>query len=224
MDIDIFSAFIVGVLGSGHCLGMCGGITSMLTSSISSKSSYSKGTLVLSYHIGRLFSYTLLGAIVGYTGSVAAKNMGVPFAGLRLIAAVFLILLGLYLGQWLMWLTKVERLGKFLWRYISPFSQYFIPVSSPFKAMMLGSIWGWLPCGLVYSSLTWSLATGNALDGAAIMLFFGLGTLPALLCLSFGLIKVKQIIQSLFFKRFMAVFIIIYGFYSFLIAYSSLFL
>jgi hypothetical protein len=224
MNIDIFSAFIVGILGSGHCLGMCGGITSMLTTSISTTTTFKKSTLIVSYHIGRLFSYSLLGAIVGYTGSFAAKNIGVPFAGLRLVAAIFLILLGLYLGQWLMWLSKIERVGKLLWQYISPLSQHVIPVSSPTKALILGGIWGWLPCGLVYSSLTWSLATGSALNGAAIMLFFGLGTLPALLCLSFGLLKIKQIIQSLLFKRIMAILIIFYGFYSFLIAYSALFL
>ena len=123
MDIDYFSAFVIGILGSGHCLGMCGGITSMLTSALPKNSSYSKTLLVICYNFGRIFSYSLIGAIVGFTGSVAAKNIGVPLSGLRMVSALFLIFLGLYIGQWLMWLNKIERLGKYIWRYLSPYSK-----------------------------------------------------------------------------------------------------
>ncbi|MCW8832372.1 MAG: sulfite exporter TauE/SafE family protein, partial [Colwellia sp.] len=204
MSLDLLSAFIIGLLGSGHCIAMCGGITTMLTSALpqqkstetehipingqglstNQQKSPSKVLLVTCYNIGRISSYCLIGAIVGYTGSIAAKNIGMPLAGLRMISAIFVILLGLYLGQWLMWLNRVEALGKLLWQQISPLAKKVIPVSSPSKAFSLGAIWGWLPCGLVYSTLTWALASGNAITGAAIMLFFGLGTLPALLTLS----------------------------------------
>jgi len=67
-----------------------------------------------------------------------------------------MILLGLYLGQWLMWLNRIEALGKYLWQYISPLASKAIPVNSPAKALSLGVIWGWLPGGLVYSTLTWA--------------------------------------------------------------------
>ncbi len=60
-----------------------------------------------------------------------------------------------------------------------PLASKAIPVNSPAKALSLGVIWGWLPCGLVYSTLTWALASGSIVSGASIMLFFGLGTLPA---------------------------------------------
>lgn len=227
MTIDYFSAFLIGVLGSSHCIGMCGGIISMLTTALPNKEkeqpSFSKFILVLFYHFGRISSYTLIGAIVGFTGSLAAKNIGIPLAGMRLIAAIFLIFLGLYIGQWLMWINRIEYFGKKIWQLISPMSKRIIPVDTPLKAIALGTLWGWLPCGLVYSTLTWSLASGNVLSGALIMTFFGLGTLPALLSISLGTIKINKVIKNHTFRKIMALSLIIYGIYSLNIAYRLLF-
>jgi hypothetical protein len=251
MTLDILSAFFIGLLGSGHCLAMCGGITTMLTSAINkpanglnthgdipiTETSASKVTatpcnqlqnanrlnLVVFYHVGRIGSYCLLGAMIGFTGSIAAKNIGLPIVGLRLIAAIFLILLGLYIGQWLMWLNKVEALGKGLWRRLSPLAKYVIPVDNRKKALGLGALWGWLPCGLVYSTLTWALASGSALTGASIMLFFGLGTVPALVALSFSLVSINKLLVNITFKKLTALSLICYGAYSFIIASQSLF-
>lgn len=224
LSIDFLSAFVIGLLGSGHCIGMCGGITTMLTSALSKqKSTRSQFLLVLSYHFGRIFTYALIGAIVGFSSSIAAKSIGVPLAFLRIFAAIFLILLGLYLGQWLMWLSKVERFGKILWRYLSPLSKRFIPVNSSQQALALGAIWGWLPCGLVYSTLTWSLASGSTFSGALIMACFGLGTLPAMLSVSLGSFGIKSLLSYNKFKKSMAFLIIIYGIYCLVIAYLQLF-
>ncbi len=221
MSLDIFSAFVIGLLGSGHCIGMCGGITSMLTSAIPNNKS--RSLLIVNYHIGRIFSYTLIGAIVGFSGSIAAKNIGIPLAWLRLVAGVFIVLLGLYLGQWFMGMAKIERIGKVLWQYISPLSKRVIPVDTPFKSLSLGVIWGWLPCGLVYSTLTWALASSSAFSGAAIMFSFGLGTLPALLTLSFGVFQLKNILTNPKFRKTMAFLIILYGIYAIIFASRQLF-
>ena len=240
MTLDLLSAFFIGLLGAGHCIVMCGGITSMLTSALPQNQAtqvidvlshkpeltasrqpplwQSKTFLVFFYNFGRIMSYSLIGAIIGYTGSLAARNAGMPLAGLRLVAGVFLILLGLYMGQWLMWLNRIEALGKGLWQYISPLSKKVIPVDTPIKALGLGAIWGWLPCGLVYSTLTWSLASGSAFSGAATMFFFGLGTLPALLTMSLGIIKIKVLLTHRIFRKSMAILIIVYGFYSVFVA------
>jgi sulfite exporter TauE/SafE len=224
LSIDYLSAFIIGLLGSGHCIGMCGGITTMLTSALSSQQKASdQFKLISAYHFGRIFTYSLIGAIVGFSSSIAAKNIGLPLAFLRIFAALFLILLGLYLGQWLMWLSKVEKFGKILWRYLSPLSKNFIPVNNAKQALALGAVWGWLPCGLVYSTLTWSLASGNTVSGALIMTFFGLGTLPAMLSVSLGSFGVKTLLSYNLFKKTMALLIIIYGIYSLVIAYLQLF-
>ena len=249
MSLDLFSAFIIGFLGSGHCLAMCGGITTMLTSAINqpSRSSLPNSSaqgdieittvsslpscsaqlkysnLVVFYHIGRIASYCLIGAIVGFTGSIAAKNIGLPIAGLRLIAAVFLIFLGLYIGQWLLWLNRVEALGKGLWGYISPMAKHVIPVDNYKKSLGLGALWGWLPCGLVYSTLTWALASGSSFTGATIMLFFGLGTLPALIALSFGVGSINKLLVKPAFRKTMAISLIGYGVYSFNVASQLMF-
>ncbi len=223
MSIDLFSAFVIGILGSGHCLGMCGGITSMLTSAIPTTSSNPSTRLILSYNIGRILSYSIIGGIVGFTGSIAVQKIGLPLAILHMIAALFLIFLGLYIGQWLMWLSQIEKAGKGIWKYISPLAKHFIPVNSSAKALGLGALWGWLPCGLVYSMLTWSLASGNTINGALIMTFFGLGTLPSLLIMSYGAIKIKTFINNNIFRKSMALGLITYGIYSLYIAYHLLF-
>jgi sulfite exporter TauE/SafE len=240
MSLDLFSAFIIGLLGSGHCIAMCGGITTMLTSAIPSskydnnqqipvnninkqKKPVRKFTLIFCYNLGRIASYSLLGAIVGFTGSIAAKNIGLPLASLRMFSAIFVILLGLYLGQWLMWLNRIEAIGKKLWQHISPLANKVIPVNTPFKALGLGAIWGWLPCGLVYSTLTWALASSNIIDGASIMFFFGLGTLPALLTLSIGFNNIKSILVNPILRKLMALTLISFGIYSFIVAYQQLF-
>jgi len=239
MNLDLFSAFIIGLIGSGHCIAMCGGITTMLTSALPTSGNYeqqipinnqsipnkiySKAILVFCYNFGRICSYALIGAIVGFTGSIAAKNIGMPLAGLRIISAIFMILLGLYLGQWLMWLNRIEALGKHLWRFISPLASKAIPVDSPIKALTLGAVWGWLPCGLVYSTLTWALASGDILTGASIMAFFGLGTLPALLTLSLGLNSIKNNLVKPILRKTMALLLISFGIYSFIVAYQQMF-
>ncbi len=238
MSLDFFSAFIIGLLGSGHCIAMCGGITTMLTSALPSNkydsnqqipvnnqhsTQTSKLTLVIYYNIGRIASYCIIGAIVGFTGSIAAKNIGMPLAGLRMFSAVFIVLLGLYLGQWLMWLNRIEALGKRLWQYISPLAQKVIPVNSPTKAFSLGAIWGWLPCGLIYSVLTWALASGSLVSGASIMLFFGLGTLPALLTLSLSFGSIKNLLVKPTLRKIMALILITFGIYSFIVAYQQMF-
>lgn len=242
MSLDYLAAFIIGLLGSGHCIGMCGGINTMLTSALP-QGKYShqqqiptntattppfsphinKLILVLGYHLGRITSYCIIGAVVGFTGSIAAKNIGSPLAVLRMVSAIFMILLGLYIGQWLMWLNRVEAIGKRLWQYISPFTQKVIPVNNLKKAVALGLLWGWLPCGLIYSVLTWSLASGSLYAGAATMLFFGLGTLPALLTLSLSVNSINNLLVKPSARKLIAFLLISFGIYSFVVAYQQMF-
>ncbi|MFT5816490.1 MAG: sulfite exporter TauE/SafE [Psychroserpens sp.] len=220
MNLDFFSAFVIGLLGSGHCVVMCGGISTMLTTAISDTSRHKKYAIIFAYNFGRITSYSLIGALVALTSSMAAKNIGFPVAILKNIAGVFLILLGLYLGQWLMWLSRVEHLGKNIWRYISPHTKKFIPIKNIRSAFALGALWGWLPCGLVYSTLTWALASADVFNGALIMFFFGLGTLPALLSVSLSTISIKSLLSHALFRKLAALLVILYGIYTILIAYK----
>lgn len=222
MELDFLSAFLIGIAGAGHCVAMCGGITTMLTASIADKTK-ANVSLILTYNFGRIFSYSIAGAIAGFTGSLAAKSLGFPILWLKVIAALFVIFLGLYIAKWSFVLAKVENLGKFLWKYLQPLSKNFIPVKNIKQSLLLGMVWGWLPCGLVYSTLTWSIASASWQNGALIMLAFGLGTLPALLTLASGFKFVTKMLRSVLIRKFTAILLIIYGSFSLFIALNQIF-
>jgi sulfite exporter TauE/SafE len=178
IEFNAVSAFFIGLAGSLHCLGMCGGVAGALRFAIPKQASIFP--YMMSYNLGRISSYTIAGGMTGWLGQMAQASFLKGFSILSLLSGIMLFIMALYIGQWWQGLAKIEKLGKGLWQYIRPFSQRFIPFSSPFSALPYGIIWGWLPCGLVYSTLTWSLAAGSAMNGAMIMAMFGIGTLPAL--------------------------------------------
>jgi sulfite exporter TauE/SafE len=175
----LVSALILGLLGGGHCLGMCGGLMGALTLAIPPEQRGTRLQLLLAYNLGRILSYSLAGLLLGLAGwAVAGSKAEVV---MRTLAALLLIAMGLYLAGWWSGLTRIEALGRGLWRHIQPLTRRFMPVTSIPKAMVLGGLWGWLPCGLVYSTLLWASSQGNAVDSALLMLAFGLGTWPVLL-------------------------------------------
>jgi sulfite exporter TauE/SafE len=116
--------------------------------------------------------------------------------GLYAFASVMLILLGLYLAGLSRAVLVLEHLGSGIWKKLQPLMKRFMPVRNPLQAVLVGMIWGWLPCGLVYSVLLTALASGSALQGAFIMLAFGLGTLPNLLAIGLFWESVKGWVQS----------------------------
>ncbi|WP_442108868.1 sulfite exporter TauE/SafE family protein [Pseudomonas sp. NUPR-001] len=173
------SALILGLLGGGHCLGMCGGLMGALTLAIPKEQRQRRFRLLLAYNLGRICSYALAGLLLGLAGWAVASS---PLAlGMRVVAGLLLISMGLYLAGWWSGLTRIEGLGRGLWRHIQPIANRLLPVSSWPRALLLGALWGWLPCGLVYSTLLWAASQGNAVDSALLMLAFGLGTWPVLL-------------------------------------------
>ncbi|RMR60079.1 sulfite exporter TauE/SafE family protein [Pseudomonas cichorii] len=175
----LLSALILGLLGGGHCLGMCGGLMGALTLAIPKEQRSRRFRLLLAYNLGRIFSYACAGLLLGLAGWAVANS---PLAmAMRVIAALLLIAMGLYLAGWWSGLTRIESLGRGLWRHIQPVATRLLPVSSLTRALLLGALWGWLPCGLVYSTLLWAASQGNAMNSALLMLAFGLGTWPVLL-------------------------------------------
>jgi len=180
-------AFITGLLGGVHCFGMCGGIVGALTLN-TAQDKKNQGSLLaisLGYNAGRIAGYVVAGAIVGFLGSTLIDLTGIQAAKqtLSIIASIFMITLGLYLAGIWNGISKIEYVGGHLWKRIQPFTQQFMPVRSYKQAVPLGFLWGWLPCGLVYTALIWTLSSGGAIQGALIMLAFGLGTLPNLLAM-----------------------------------------
>ncbi|MGI2261572.1 sulfite exporter TauE/SafE family protein [Shewanella sp. GXUN23E] len=187
VEYTLSGALLVGLMGAGHCFGMCGGLVGALSGQIPLAPGRNQLAQILlyqfSYNGGRILSYTLAGVLCG----ALAGGIGLLFSidnyliVLRLFAGVMMIVTGLYIAKFWFGLVKVEAAGKWLWRYIQPWAQRFVPMRSPLQALVAGMLWGWLPCGLVYSMLTWAVASGNPLEGALIMAAFGVGTLPALI-------------------------------------------
>jgi sulfite exporter TauE/SafE len=190
MDLttSFLAAFLIGLSGGAHCFGMCGGIVGALTLGLPAtpgRPFLGRLPFLLAYNLGRLSSYVVAGTLAGGVGAWATHLMAVHQAQLtlQLVAGLFMILLGLYLAGWWMGLARVEQAGGRVWRRIEPLGRRLLPVRTPAQALGIGLVWGWLPCGLVYSVLVWAMGAGGALNGGLLMLCFGLGTLPALLAM-----------------------------------------
>lgn len=173
-------AWLTGLLGGVHCVGMCGGIVAA-----TALQGEQRPALLLGYNLGRVVSYVLAGALAGLIGSAAllSQHLLPVQQSLYLLAQGMLILLGLYLAGFNASVLWVERGGAVLWRRVQPWLARFVPVNTAGRAVAAGALWGWLPCGLVYSVLILALAQGSAGGGALLMLAFGLGTLPNLLAM-----------------------------------------
>ena len=190
---QLLPVFVVGLAGSIHCAGMCGGIITAMSTTAPSRNAGPRvrshgGALphVLAYNAGRISSYMLAGALAGGLAR-GARNMA-AVAGVQIgfywLANLMLIALGLYLMNAWRGLAVLEQGGRVLWQraqpIIAPAMKTLMPADTAPKSYALGALWGWLPCGMVYSMLTTALLSGSAANGAALMLAFGLGTLPML--------------------------------------------
>lgn len=181
-ELTLIAALLIGLAGSPHCLGMCGGIAGSLGAGMQGTTSMRRWWLAISYNLGRLASYTFMGAIA----ATVIAAIGATFAistwavVLRLLTAVILIAVAAHLLLNWTGLRRIEAVGGRLWRHIGPLAQRLLPVQTPGRALALGALWGWLPCGLVYTVLIAAAVSGSALAGAAVMFAFGVGTLPAM--------------------------------------------
>lgn len=177
-------AFIMGLFSSLHCLSMCGSIIGSLTLSLKREIREDKSQLfpfVLSYNLGRISSYALAGFLAGLLHNVLMLPLGEGQGHriLQIVSALIMIGAGLHIGGWFPRFAYIERVGTQFWRIIEPYGRRLLPVETRTQAYVFGVIWGWLPCGLVYAALALSTTAGNEFRSTLTMLFFGLGTLPA---------------------------------------------
>lgn len=215
-ELSLISAFLVGLLGGGHCVGMCGGIVSAISLSLPGEKP--KTGFHFSYNAGRITSYALAGVLAGLLGSSSLflSHLLPVEKALYLLANLMLIALGLYLAGWWRGVLVLEKAGGALWKRIQPLSKKFLPVHTVGQAFVLGLLWGWLPCGLVYSVLVAALATGSAWQGGALMLAFGLGTLPALLAMGMAAVRLRQFLQKVWVRRSSGLLVLGFGVYGLL--------
>lgn len=198
MNLDVlFGAVLLGLGSTLHCAGMCSGIAGAFSMTLDEKvrrRRWAVETHVGLLNLGRLASYGVIGALAGLIGSAALLLVPVTVAHtvLRAAAAVVLVMVGLNVLGVLSRLSVLELIGRPVWRLLEPLGRRLMPVRSPAQALAFGMVWGWLPCGIVYSMLLVAMTGGGALEGAGIMTAFGIGTLPGTLAaglLARGLVR-----------------------------------
>ncbi|RZA30458.1 MAG: sulfite exporter TauE/SafE family protein [Lysobacteraceae bacterium] len=209
-------AFLVGLAGSVHCAGMCGGIVGALSMARAAPRAPAfpvpvrtlgagrrapAAAYVATYNAGRIASYACAGALAGGVTGGAARLAGMPaFQAAAYVAAnLMLVALGLYLMDAWRGLALLEQGGQGLWRRISPLLRQIRPDAgsglTPARMFAAGALWGWLPCGMVYSMLVTAMLSGSALGGAGVMLSFGLGTLPMLAAIGLAGLRLRALFQ-----------------------------
>ena len=190
------TALFAGLLGSAHCLGMCAGISGLFAMRASVTGFRQQIPMAITYNAGRLASYVILGLVVAAVGSHFVGLAPALAGPVRIAAGALIILIGLQIAFDLRMLGGLERMGGAVWDRVAPFAKGLLPVISLPRALGLGLLWGLLPCGLVYSVLLVAASSGDAGDGALIMLAFGLGTTPAMLLTGLGAARLSQVLQG----------------------------
>jgi len=182
--ISLFAAFVAGAAGSVHCLAMCGGLSGALGMRARRNGAAAGRAFAHSftYQVGRIGSYAIAGALVGSFAGILRTVFDFDRVAVisRVLAGIVLVLAAI--GVLFKWrpLSRLELLGGRLWNHVAPAARA-IPATGLRGSLLLGMVWGWLPCGLIYSMLLVAALAGSALNGAATMLSFGVGTAPAVL-------------------------------------------
>lgn len=200
-----FAAFIIGLIGSLHCIGMCGPIA--LTLPLGNKSIFSRITNGLTYNLGRIITYTLLGIFFGFFGerlAVATTQQTISIViGSLFIFSVFIP------KRYLNSINPTGYFGKIILALKTSLGKI-IQSPSLGSKLLVGLLNGFLPCGLVYAAIGGSIATGSLLDGAFFMFWFGLGTLPLMFSIYFLSNSINLSVRNNI-KKLIPVFVILLG-------------
>jgi len=176
MSPEILTSFFVGLFGSFHCIGMCGPIAIALPVPNSNNLSFVSGRLL--YNLGRVATYSFLGAVFGLLGSRLVIS-GFQ-QSISIVLGVVIVIAVIIPGKYKSIISQHKMVQKISLPLKSGISNLF--KQGTFSAMFLiGILNGFLPCGLVYVALAGAIASGDAVSGSAVMILFGLGTIPAML-------------------------------------------
>ena len=216
MELFFLVALGLGLASTLHCVGMCGGIMGALTFGLPEEIRNHRVTLftyIAAYNLGRITSYTIAGVIAGLISATLVSSLSIENGHLilRTLAAIMLIIFGLHLAGLFPKMQILESMGAVIWRRLQPLTKNFFPVRSRWRAFGFGLIWGWLPCGLVYSALLWASSSGDPISAGMYMFAFGLGTLPSVMTsglMSSTVLKLSRI-QNL--RYGMAALLIVFG-------------
>lgn len=213
--LSLLSALLLGLFGASHCLIMCGGIAAALGTARSPSMTHRLSSTLM-FNLGRISSYALAGALSGALGLWLQQQHQLFAFALRSLAGVLLVLMGLYVARWSTWLTHIEGLGQGIWKMLQPRAQTLMTEQGLLPRFLLGMLWGWLPCGLIYSTLSWVAANGDPVSGALAMLSFGAGTLPALFASSLASAYILRALSHKHVKHLAGISLILYGLWTLL--------
>jgi sulfite exporter TauE/SafE len=211
----ISTAFLAGLLGSGHCFGMCGGIAAGLGAMVKGRAFMP----ALQFNLARLASYAMLGLIAA---SVLGAVSGLTGFGriLRLLTAVMILLIGLRFMFNFRGVELLERGGAGLWKRVMPLAMRAGNRQDWIGRVILGACWGMLPCGLVYTVLLTAASSGTALTGGLTMLAFGAGTLPAMLGLTAAAPALSSFLQDRTVRRLIGFALVVLAIWAFTMMWS----
>lgn len=199
LQLDFFALFLAGLLGGGHCAGMCGGIVAAFGLQLPNGPRWSWH---LVFNLGRIAGYGAMGGLLGGVAGLATRGMlEVIQQGLLFFSHLLLIGMGLQIAGWSVWVRQIEKAGAPLWRKIQPWMARLLPVRHYWQCLAAGALWGWLPCGLVYTASLAAMTSADPLKGGAMMLLFGLGTLPNLLLIAAGSEMLRDFLRSTWVRR-----------------------
>lgn len=223
MALSFSLSVLAGLLAAFHCVGMCGGILGAL--GLSTPQAVRQHRLrflgyVLAYNLGRVVSYSLIGLLVGAVGSAMADTVQLAYGHLvlRVLGAAVMLGMGLHLAGWFPQFKQIESIGRPVWRRLEPLARRLMPVRSISAALAYGMVWGWLPCGLVYSMLVYAATSADAKAAAAVMFGFGLGTLPVMLVVGLMFQPLMQVLRSQAVRRAGGILVCLLAFASLLFA------
>ncbi len=177
-ETALLTGLLAGLFGSTHCLGMCGGIVGLLHAQIPA----GRGVLAIGFHIGRISSYLAIGLIATGIGMLPAA--AVPTAApqiMRWILGAIIVLMAVYIALPGRFRDLTGQLAAPLTRRMMPVFARFLPVRSFDNAIGLGLLWGFLPCGLLYTVIATAAMLADPLATSAMIVAFGVGTVPLLL-------------------------------------------
>lgn len=190
--LTLGAAVLLGLAASGHCLVMCGGISAALGMAAAKNSDgRTRPPLLVGYQLGRISAYSLAGLLLAGTfgGLISVLDIETVRRTLRAVSALALLLAALVAFGRLR--DPGSGIGRKLWQRLAPLGRRLLPVNTLPRAFAFGMVWGWMPCGFVYSVLLVATLQLDAVRGAMTMAAFGLGTAPALLITALGAQRFK---------------------------------
>lgn len=210
-ELNYLALFLAGLLGGGHCAGMCGGIVAAFSMNLPTASRWKWHVF---FNVGRISGYALMGGVLAGIAHFATQTVihQAQFI-LFLIAHILLIGMGLQIAAWSLWVNQIEKCGQPVWRRVKPLLAKLLPVKNLWQCFAAGMLWGWLPCGLVYTASLAAMSSANPWSGAGLMLVFGLGTLPNLLLIALGSELLRDWMRNRWLRRFFGTILIAFGVY-----------